>query len=70
MEEGWNITNHNVRVFNKFANCNGIHDINFTKGAPLSSIFLSYFLSICNNIAGNMDMILDQKWITSGLLSI
>lgn len=61
MQKGRHIANHNIGVFNKFPNGNGIHNIDFAKGAPFSSIFLSNFLSICNDITSNMDMILDSE---------
>lgn len=58
MQESRHITDSNFTIFDKLSNSHSIGDINLTKSTPIFIIPIHYLLSICDNIACNMNMIL------------
>ena len=69
MQKGWDIADDYIVAFNQHINNLWVSDINGRKATFSLGIFFCYFFGIFNDVACNMDMVLNDASNTSGLFN-
>lgn len=68
VQESGNIADSNFAIFDELTDSSSIGDIDFAESASVFIISFHNFLGICDNVAGNVDVVLLSFRFTSGLL--
>ena len=69
MKESRDVTDHYVAVLDKGFEGGRTLDINFAVAASVKSFFFCKFLGVFDNVAGDVDAMLNEEMVTCGLMS-